>query len=312
MPIEALRTRLTTGVAGLRGWGDRNGRARVAREARALAHRDAPAQALRGDLPGHQPDAGAPSVCRGYRTNRQINAFFTAGPVSQPLALPDMDRAVARYRAAQSGERVAIYGDFDCDGITAAAILAETLTGLGLHPAVHIPTRADGHGLQPEGLAALADAGVTLVISADCGIGALERTRVARGMGMDVIITDHHEPRAGGALPGLSGGAGPPAPISLFYPWRSLCGAGVVYKLAQALSERVPGALDPHGLLDLVALGTVADVVPLRDVNRSLVIHGLRKLRETRGPAFWLCSPRREWRGAASIPSAWGSTWLPV
>lgn len=222
---------------------------------------------------------------RGYRTVEQIEGFFSQGLVSHdPALLPDIALAITRIeRAIEAGERVAIYGDFDCDGLTATSVLAATLTALGLDPIVHVPSRDDGHGLQPEALASLADRGVTLIITADCGVAAIEEVSVARGMGMDVIITDHHEARVDGSLPDCPTVA--PTRHDSLYPFRSLCGVGVAYKLAQALAERHP-IVQPDDLLDLVALGTVADVVPLRDENRSLVIRGLARLRATDRPGL--------------------------
>jgi single-stranded-DNA-specific exonuclease len=177
-----------------------------------------------------------------------------------------------------------VYGDFDCDGITSAAVLVFTLQRLGLEPIVHIPDRAHGHGLHPEALAKLSDAGATLIVTADCGITAIEEVRVARAMGMDVIVTDHHEARPDGTLPDCL--AINPRRLDSEYPYPHLCGVGVAYKLIQALAGRVPGAPDPDGFLDLVALGTIADVVPLQDENRSLVIRGLQRLRDTRRPGL--------------------------
>jgi single-stranded-DNA-specific exonuclease len=224
--------------------------------------------------------------CRGYRSADQIRTFFTQGPISHdPFLLPDMERAVERIaQAVDRSETVAVYGDFDCDGITSAAALVSTLKGLGLNPIALIPDREDGHGLTPEGLAALADQRVSLVITADCGITAIEEVRVARGMGMDVIVTDHHEPRIDGSLPDCP--AVDPKRRDSEYPCRFLCGVGVAYKLAQALATRLPAAPDPELLLDLVALGTVADVVPLLDENRSLVLQGLARLRDTERPGL--------------------------
>lgn len=242
--------------------------------------------AIRDQLPGMSVMISHLLYCRGYRTAEQIEAFFTQGAVSHdPFLLQDMAAAVERIaRAVNGGERVAIYGDFDCDGITSAAVLETTFRGLGLDPIVHIPTREDGHGLHPDGLAALADAGVTLIVTADCGVGAIEEVLVARGMGMDVIVTDHHEARIDGSLPDCP--TIDPTRHDSLYPCRFLCGVGVAYKLAQALYDRLPGAPDPDALLDLVALGTVADVVPLRDENRSLVIRGLRRLQDTQRPGL--------------------------
>ena len=257
------------------------------RGVRARWHLEPPISAeLRAELNGESVMLAHLLVCRGYRTPEDIRTFLRGDPISHdPFLLPDMEIAVERIgRAVERGERVAVYGDFDCDGITSAAAIVETLSGLGLKPTAHIPTREDGHGLHPEALASLADEGVSLIITADCGVTAVEEVLVARGMGMDVVITDHHEARADGSLPDCP--TVNPTRHDSLYPFRSLSGAGVAYKLAQALRDRLSGAPDPDSLLDLIALGTVADVVPLRDENRSLVTRGLTRLRGTRRPGL--------------------------
>jgi single-stranded-DNA-specific exonuclease len=224
--------------------------------------------------------------CRGYRSVKEILEFYEGRPVSHdPFTIPGMSEAVERIvLARERGEQVAVSGDFDCDGITATAVIVETLQALGIEPIVHLPERVDGHGLQPESLAALADRGVSLVVTADCGITAIDEVQVAHGLGLDVIITDHHEPRPDGSLPDCPVVA--PTCLLSEYPFRGLCGAGVAYKLAQALAMRLPGTVDPEASIDLVAMGTVADVVPLLDENRSLVIAGLQRLRTTTRPGL--------------------------
>jgi single-stranded-DNA-specific exonuclease len=241
---------------------------------------------IRAEVAQHSPMLCHLLYCRGLRTATEIDAFFQGEPVSHdPFLLPSMRAAVERIRQAiDRRERVAVYGDFDCDGITSAAILMNTLQGCGLEPIAYIPERADGHGLHLEAIAKLAGLGVSLIITADCGIGAVEEVRVATGMDVDVIVTDHHEARADGSLPACP--TVNPTRHDSEYPCRFLCGAGVAYKLAQALYQAVPRAPDPAGLLDLVALGTVADVVPLLDENRSLVIAGLERLRRTERPGL--------------------------
>lgn len=223
--------------------------------------------------------------CRGYRTAEAIRGFFSQGIISHdPFLLPDMPAAVDRVlRAVEGRERVAVYGDFDCDGITAAAVLVEVLQQLGLEPIAHVPNRADGHGIHPEALASLADRDVDLVITADCGINALEEVQVARGMGLDIIVTDHHAARADGTLPESL--VVSPTRQDSEYPCPFLCGVGVAYKVVQALATRLPG-VEPESVLDLVALGTVADVVPLKDENRSLVVAGLKRLQRTKRPGL--------------------------
>ncbi|HEX6510350.1 MAG TPA: DHH family phosphoesterase, partial [Chloroflexota bacterium] len=237
-------------------------------------------------LPGESVMLAHLLYCRGYHTPDEIRVVLAGETITHdPFLLPDMERAVDRIaRAVETGERVAVYGDFDCDGITATAVLVTTLQRLGLSPIAHIPTREDGHGLHPVALAELSDRGVTLVVTADCGITSMVEVQVALGMGMDVVVTDHHEARLDGSLPQCP--AVDPTRLDSLYPFRSLSGAGVAYKVAQALRLRLPGAPDPDDLLDLVALGTVADVVPLRDENRFLVARGLERLRRTQRPGL--------------------------
>lgn len=215
---------------------------------------------------------------RGYQDAESIARFFAQpGPEHDPTLIPDMVSAVERIRdAVARRERVAIYGDFDSDGLTASAILLETFRGLGLDPSVVIPTRAEGHGMNLDRVRMLADEGVTLIVSADCGIGDLTAVREARRLGVEVIVTDHHQPLSDGSLP--DGLVVSPTRHDSLYPWPFLSGAGVAYKLAQALLLR-PEVYE--SLLDLVAFGTIADVVRLRDENRTLVIKGLGRLRET-------------------------------
>ncbi|HZU14232.1 MAG TPA: single-stranded-DNA-specific exonuclease RecJ [Chloroflexota bacterium] len=240
---------------------------------------------LRAQLAGESVMLAHLLYCRGYHTPDEIASVLAGTLVSHdPFSLPDMTAAVDRLeRAAAAGETVAVYGDFDCDGVTSAAVLQDVLIRLGLQPITVVPTRRDGHGLHPEIIAALADQGVTLVVTADCGVTAIEEVRVAQGMGMEVIVTDHHEPRSDGRLPACLVVA--PTRHDATYPFRSLCGVGVAFKLAEALAAR--GLIPvPDDLLDLVALGTIADIVPLRDENRSLVLRGLHRLHCTVRPGL--------------------------
>lgn len=224
--------------------------------------------------------------CRGYTEAEAIELCLEQALIDyDPFLMPDVREAVARIESAVSNhERVAVYGDFDCDGMTAAAALVETLSAYGLDPLVYIPERDAGHGLTPQGLAALSEADVTLIVTADCGIGAVEEVEIAKGMGMDVVVTDHHQPRADGVLPDCP--VVSPTRHDSQYPFPFLCGAGVVYKLAQALHASHPGNANPDDLLDLVGLATIADVVPLLDENRSLAIRGLRSLQSTTRPGL--------------------------
>ncbi|MDW8070041.1 MAG: single-stranded-DNA-specific exonuclease RecJ [Anaerolineae bacterium] len=175
---------------------------------------------------------------------------------------------------------IAIFGDYDTDGVTAAALLMQVLNALGarLRPYPYIPDRLEeGYGLNCPALDTLAQEGVRLVITVDCGIRSLDEAEYARARGLELIITDHHAP--GDSLPCASAVINPKQP-DCTYPFKQLTGVGVAFKLAQALlrTARHAVGLDETAVLDLVALGTVADVAPLVDENRALVARGLAQL----------------------------------
>jgi single-stranded-DNA-specific exonuclease len=210
-----------------------------------------------------------------------------------PFIMKGIDRAVTRLRRAIRGaEPIAIYGDFDADGVTSTALLVEMLRNLGADVRPYIPHRVDeGYGLNVEALDELADQGVRLVLTVDCGVRAVEEVAHAMGRGLEIIITDHHS--VGSALP--------PALVVInpkqqdcAYPFKELAGVGIAFKLAQALlrsHSQVPVTQQPvslveDDLLDLVALGTVADLVPLLGENRTLVQRGLVKINEGGRPGL--------------------------
>ncbi len=223
-------------------------------------------------------------IRRGHSTPAAARAFLDQdGPAHDPMLLGDMGAACERIeRAIAAGERICVHGDYDADGICATALAVAVLRELGAVVESRLPSRfEEGYGLAVETVERLAADGVALLITVDCGITAVEA--VARGteLGMDVIVTDHHRP--GEALPECLRICTRPSE----YPFPELCGTGVVFKLAQALHARAardPAELELH--LDLVALATVADVVPLRDENRGLVRAGLRRLRRTSKPGL--------------------------
>jgi single-stranded-DNA-specific exonuclease len=210
---------------------------------------------------------------------------------ANPFALQGMSAAVTRIRRAlRGGERMAVYGDFDADGVTATALLVETLRALGGRVQPYIPHRVDeGYGLNEEALGDLVREGISLVVTVDCGIRAWDEVAHANHLGLDVIITDHH-----------SVGARLPQSIAVIDPKRGaepfdeLAGCGVAYRLAQALlrsHRRIPVtdrevALQEEDLIDLVALGTVADMVPLRGANRALVRGGLKRINAMARPGM--------------------------
>lgn len=191
-----------------------------------------------------------------------------------------MPQAVGRiYRALLSGEKIAIYGDFDADGITATALLVQGLSALGGRVVPYIPHRLhEGYGLKVAALQKLRKQGVTLVITVDCGISAVDETKEARKMGLDIIITDHHLPTT--PLPPAVAVVDPNRTDSL-YPSPELAGVGVAFKLLQALLWHSGREVILTDLLDLVALGTVTDMAPLIGENRYLVKSGLKALNTT-------------------------------
>jgi single-stranded-DNA-specific exonuclease len=197
-----------------------------------------------------------------------------------------MDRAVERInRALDSSEILAIYGDYDVDGVTSAALLGRVLSKLARNPEAvlaRVPHRSrDGYGLSPDTIDQLHAEGATLIISADCGISAHEAAERAKATGVDLIITDHHEP--GDCLPDAYAVINPKR-ADTRYPFRELAGVGVAFKLGEAVAARrgIPAAQYQPRFLDLVALGTVADSAPLMDENRAMVKQGLAAMSQTR------------------------------
>jgi single-stranded-DNA-specific exonuclease len=220
-------------------------------------------------------------VRRGYGDPAEARAFLAGEqPLHDPALLGDMDEAVARIRAAiAAGKRICVHGDYDVDGICATVLAVLVLRELGAEVEWHLPSRFDeGYGLGGQILERLAEEGCGLVLTVDCGITAVEEVRRARELGLDVIITDHHRPAE--QLPECPIVATRPSD----YPFPELCGTGVVYKLGQALLGSEAETLRRH--LDLVALATIADVVPLVGENRSLAIAGLRGLARTQKPGL--------------------------
>ena len=218
---------------------------------------------------------------RGLSDAAQARAFLEGErEPHDPFLLGDMTEAVARIRAAVAeGRRICVHGDYDVDGICATALAVLTLRVLGAEVEWHLPSRfKEGYGVSRQTLARLAEAGCGLVLTVDCGITAAEEVAEAKALGLEVIVTDHHRPAQ--TLPSCPLVATRPSE----YPFPELCGTGVVYKLAQALLGVDHPALARHA--DLVALATIADVVPLLDENRSLAIAGLRGLARTQKPGL--------------------------
>ena len=216
---------------------------------------------------------------RGLGDPSQLETFLAADErlAADPFLLPDMHQAVARvYRALLSGEKIAIYGDFDTDGITATALLVQGLGILNGNTIPYMPSRVgEGHGLKTPVLERLHREGISLVVSVDCGITGLVPVKKARRMGLDVVITDHHTPPD--EVPPAVAVVDPKLPGSA-YPFTELAGVGVAYKLLQALLLSLGQERHLDEVMDLVALGTVADMTPLLSENRYLVKQGLEQL----------------------------------
>ncbi len=214
---------------------------------------------------------------RGLIDSTQIESFLTADArlVGDPLLLPDMHQAIARiYQALLRGENIAVYGDFDTDGVTATTLLVHGLTSLGAKVTPYIPHRmTEGYGLNHAALEKLHRQGISLVISVDCGITAVNEVKRAKRLGLDIIITDHHTPLE--TIPPATAIIDPKRTDSA-YPFTELSGVGVALKLLQALFQGMGKETQLEGLLDLAALGTVADMAPLLGENRYLVRQGLK------------------------------------
>ena len=238
-------------------------------------------------LSGHVPPAIAQVlVRRGIDTPQRLSALVDPPHKLpyDPLRITGMDIALKRlYAAVNNGERVGIFGDFDVDGITGTAIISEGLTSLGVPVTPYLPHRVDeGHGLSNAAIDTMSQQGVTLIVTVDTGITSFEEVDYAKSLGVDVIITDHHLPHDG--VPNAVTSLNPKLPGG-DYPFFELCGAGIGFKLVQGLFEFYGQPWDP-GLLELAALGTIADLVPLLDENRYLVREGLRELANTRRPGL--------------------------
>ena len=204
--------------------------------------------------------------------------------LSDPFLIPGMEAAVERLEQAyRDGEKVLIYGDYDVDGICSIAVLKECFEHLGLNHDYYIPSRfTEGYGLNSAAVETAGQQGYQLIVTVDCGITSCEEVELASSLGMEVIITDHHQP--GEQLPAARAVVNPQ--LGGEESWRDLAGAGVALKLAMALKQRLASGLDVTGYLDLVALATVADVVSLRGENRILVKEGLERLGLTPRPGL--------------------------
>lgn len=221
---------------------------------------------------------------RGLTSAEAMDAYLSPGlrRLMPPSAIPGLDEAAALLaRSLDAGKTVAVWGDYDVDGVTGTALLVEFLRGRGQAPLWRLPVRAEeGYGLNIAGIEELAAAGAKLLVTVDCGIGGLAEVARARELGLDVIVTDHHLP--GPELPPANVVVDPKLAEG---PGWDLAGVGVAFFLAAAVNRLLPGeAFDVRRLLDLVALGTLADVVPLGGQNRILAKNGMLLLAEAPRP----------------------------
>ena len=225
---------------------------------------------------------------RGFRTATAIQDFLACrDPHHDALLMHDMRAAAQRIiTAIHEQEAIAVYGDFDADGITATSLICDAFRQLGANIAPYIPHRTtEGYGLNHEAMHRLAQSGVKLLVTVDCGISNVSEVALARELGMDVIITDHHAPPE--QLPIATAVVNPKLP-DCPYPDKGLVGVGIAYKLIEAIGQLgMPLTNDQMtNLLDLVALGTVADLGPLQGENRSLVARGLTVLAQSQRPGI--------------------------
>jgi len=248
------------------------------------------------DCPGHEVERlrqelgvsgpiGQVLVRRALADPASARAFLAASEEHPPSAFAGIDVAVEAIVAhVRRGERITVHGDYDVDGVCSTALLVRVLQAIGADVDWVLPDRArDGYGLGERTVRRLAARGTRLLVTVDCAVTAVEEVALASALGMQVVVTDHHAPRADGALP-----AAPIVhPAVCAYPCAELCATAVAYKLAQALAEALArDATELEQELDLVALATVADLVPLRGENRTLARRGLRALAGTSKPGL--------------------------
>ncbi len=252
---------------------------------------------------GYAPLTAMVLAARGLASPAQARRYLACDdPLPSPFELTDMDLAVGRVRLALSrGEKIAVFGDYDVDGITATCLLTHFLRARGADCISYIPGRLEeGYGLNTIALRQLYEEGVKLIITVDCGITAVEEARLCKQLGIDLVITDHHECKE--TLPEAVAVVNPHRPDG-GYPHMNLSGVGVAFKLAAALSGSQEDTLAEYA--DMVCLGTVADVMPLLGENRVFVARGLESLKNTHRPGIAAlmaeCGCTRENINASSI-----------
>lgn len=231
---------------------------------------------------GFTPLAAAALCARGIDTPEAARAFLETDPAKlhDPMLLPDMAKARDTIRRAiEQGKKIAVFGDYDVDGVTSTCVMTRVLRSLGADVRHYIPDRlSEGYGLSMGAMDRLAQDGIGLIVTVDSGVSAFEEIARARELGMEVVVTDHHECRE--ELPDANAVVNPKRADST-YPFAELAGVGVAFKLASALAGDGQQRAVLEQYADLVALGTVADVMPLVGENRIIVAAGLRRMAET-------------------------------
>ncbi len=233
---------------------------------------------------GYAPLAAMVLASRGLETKECADRYLDCNaPLLDPFLMTDMDLAAGRVALAmERGEKIAVFGDYDVDGITATCLLTEFLRRHGCDCVPYIPGRLEeGYGLNPIAISYLHSLGVRLIITVDCGITALDEAQMCKDLGIDLVITDHHECKD--TLPEAVAVVDPHRPDG-GYPHKTLSGVGVAFKLASALCGNQEEILASYA--DMVCLGTVADVMPLQGENRTFVARGLAMLRSTTRPGL--------------------------
>lgn len=226
---------------------------------------------------------------RGLKTKAQREAFLLPdySNLGDPFKLPDMKQAVARLKLAHKNkEKVVIYGDYDIDGLSATTLLFDAFSQFGFDVSTFIPSRFDdGYGLSGEAIERLHDDGAQLIVTVDCGSLSIDEIAMAKKLGVDVIVTDHHN--LGDKLPDAVAVINPKRDDH-DYPFRDFSGVGVAFSLVRAMQQKIKGIEAGHEkwLLDLVALGTICDIVPLLGENRTMAFWGLKVMSQTRRPGI--------------------------
>ena len=227
-------------------------------------------------------------VNKGLNSDDEIEVFLSPrrGDFHDPFLMPDMEKAVDRVvKAIQNKEKVTIFGDYDVDGITSSSILHRFLKECGLETKIYIPNRiTEGYGLNENAVRKIADEGTSLIITVDCGITGIEEVKLAKSLGIDTVVTDHHE--TGEVLPEAVAVVDCKRKDNT-YPFNGLAGCGVAFKLAQGISKRLELPEEKAlKYLEIVCVGTISDIVPLEDENRTISKLGLRLLNQTKNPGL--------------------------